>query len=97
VERDGREVRLRAADLAALPRPLAARIVRSALWQLAAVDQETAPWTRDSVDAVLDLAEGRGGRRRDLPGGRAARRGRVYVHVSSPPDHRHASTEGEQP
>ena len=50
---------------------------------LAAVDDEVAPWTRDSVDAVLDLAAGRPGRRRDLPGGRAARRDRVYVRVTS--------------
>ena len=84
VERDGGEVRFRAADLAALPRPLAARVVRSALWQLAAVDDEIAPWTRDAVAAVLDLATGRPGRRRDLPGGRAAARDRVYVRVSSP-------------
>lgn len=84
VEHAGSEVRFRAADLAALPRPLAARIVRIALWQLAAVDDEVAPWTRDSVDAVLDLAAGVPGRRRDLPGRRAARRDRVYVRVASP-------------
>lgn len=84
VEHEGDELRFRAADLTALPRPLAARIVRMALWQMAAVDDEVAPWTRDSVEAVLDLAAGRPGRRRDLPRGRAARRDRVYVRVSSP-------------
>jgi tRNA(Ile)-lysidine synthase len=84
VERDGGEVRFRAADLAALPVPLAARVVRMALWRLAAVDDEVAPWTRDAVSAVLDLAAGRPGRRRDLPGGRTARRDRVYVRVASP-------------
>jgi tRNA(Ile)-lysidine synthase len=96
VERDGSEVRFRAADLAALPVPLAARIVRRALWQLAAVDDEAAPWTRDAVAAVLDLAAGRPGRRRDLPGGRTARRDRVYVRVASP-TRRDTNTEGEDP
>jgi len=84
VDHDGDELRFRAAGLTALPRPLAARIVRMALWQMAAVDDEVAPWTRDSVEAVLDLATGRPGRRRDLPQGRAARRDRVYVRVASP-------------
>jgi tRNA(Ile)-lysidine synthase len=84
VDHDGAEVRLRAADLAALSPSLAARVVRSALWQMAAVDDEVAPWTRDAVDAVIDLARGRPGRRRDLPGGRVARRSQVYVHVASP-------------
>lgn len=82
VDHDGDELRFRAADLAAIPRPLAARIVRMALWQVAAVDDEVAPWTRDAVEAVLDLATGRPGRRRDLPRGRTARRDRVYVRVS---------------
>lgn len=95
VEHDRGEVRFRAADLAALPRSLAARIVRLALWRLAAVDDEVVPWTRDSVAAVLDLAAGRPGRRRDLPGGRAARRDRVYVRVTSPVDTIETSTEGE--
>lgn len=87
VDHDGGELLFRAADLSALPRPLAARIVRAALWQMAAVDDEVAPWTRDSVEAVLDLAAGRPGRRRDLPRGRAAHRDRVYVRVSSPIEH----------
>ena len=95
VDHDGDEVRFRAADLSGLPRSLAARIVRMALWQMAAVDDEVAPWTRDSVEAVLDLAHGRPGRRRDLPGGRAARRDRVYVHVASPAGRARSSTGGE--
>jgi tRNA(Ile)-lysidine synthase len=98
VERDGDEVRFRAADLAALPASLAARIVRMALWQMAAVDDEVAPWTRDAVMAVLDLAAGRPGRRRELAGGHTARRDRVYVRVSLPlPFGSDPTTEGEQP
>jgi tRNA(Ile)-lysidine synthetase-like protein len=84
VETEGTDVRFRAADLASLPRPLAARIVRLALWNVAVVDDAVAPWTREAVAAVVDLAAGRPGRRRDLPGGRAAVRDRVYVRVSSP-------------
>ena len=84
VDHDGDDLRFRAADLSALPPPLAARIVRMALWRIAAVDDEVAPWTRDAVEAVLDLAAGRPGRRRDLPRGRTARRERVYVRVSPP-------------
>jgi hypothetical protein len=72
-----------------------------ALWRLAAADDEVVPWTREAVDAVLDLAAGRPGRRRDLPGNRAARRDRVYVRVTSPVDPietsetSETSTEGE--
>lgn len=41
-------------------------------------------WTRESIEAVLDLAEGRPGRRRDLPGGLKAERDREYVRVARP-------------
>jgi tRNA(Ile)-lysidine synthase len=75
--RDG-EVLFEARPLAALPHALG-----MALWQLGVVDDEMAPWTRDSVHAVLDLAVGRPGRRRDLVGGRTARRDRTYVRVES--------------
>ncbi len=83
VEHREGEVCFDARSLAALPHSLGARVVRSALWQLAAVDDEVAPWTRDAVRAVLDLAAGRPGRRRDLPGGRLARRDRTHVCVES--------------
>lgn len=97
VETDGTDVRLRAADLAALPRSLAARVVRMALWHVVAVDEAVAPWSRETVDAVLDLAAGRPGRRRDLPGRRTARRDRVYVHVASPYEPGDARPMGELP
>jgi tRNA(Ile)-lysidine synthase len=86
VERDDREVRFRARELTALPPSSGARVVRLALWQMVAVDDEIAPWTRQSVAAVLDLAAGRPGRRRDLPGGRTARRDRGFVRVSAARD-----------
>jgi tRNA(Ile)-lysidine synthetase-like protein len=79
------EVCFEARALAALPTSLGARVVRMALWRLAAVDDEVATWTRDAVHAVLDLAAGRPGRRRDLPGGRTARRDRTSVRVTVPP------------
>jgi len=81
--RDG-EVRFEARSLAALSPALGARVVRLALWHLSAVDDGFAPWTRDSVRAVLDLAAGRPGRSRDLAGGRTARRDRTHVLVASP-------------
>ena len=83
--------------LAALPRSLAARIVRMALWNVVAVDELVAPWSRETVGAVLDLAAGRPGRRRDLPGRRTARRDRVYVHVTSPYEIGDARLMGELP
>ena len=38
-------------------------------------------WDLDAVSAVLDLAAGSPGRRRDLPSGATARRDRTHVHV----------------
>lgn len=38
-------------------------------------------WDLDAVSAVLDLAAGSSGRRRDLPSGATARRDRTHVHV----------------
>jgi tRNA(Ile)-lysidine synthase len=77
------EVRFRAAPLATLAPSVASRVVLIALRQTAATGDRGAAWTRDEVDAVLDLAAGRPGRRRDLPGGRVARRDRTFVRVSS--------------
>jgi tRNA(Ile)-lysidine synthase len=69
------------AALRSLPRPIAARVVRFALYQVMERD-DVAPWTKEAVEAVLDLAAGRPGRRRDLPNGLKARREREYVSVS---------------
>lgn len=65
-----------AATLLSLPRAIGARVIRSALY--AAGMHPTA----DHIDGVLDLAEGRPGRGRDLPEGVRATRDRWYVRVS---------------
>jgi tRNA(Ile)-lysidine synthase len=56
--------------------PMASRIVIRA-FQLADL-----PWTNDTIDAVIDLASGRPGRRRDLYLGLRAERDREYVRVT---------------
>ena len=67
---------LQAARLAALPRAVAGRVVRLSLLRCNALA------TREDVDAVLDLAAGRPGRRRDLSRGLKAERHREYVSLS---------------
>ncbi len=79
-ERDG-ELRLDVSALLALPRPIAARVVRLAAYRLMG-SEDPAPWGRGSVEAVLDLAEGRPGRSRDLANGSTARREQEYVSLS---------------
>lgn len=73
--RDG--VALDAGRLAKLPRPIAARVAAVAL-------SEFITPTREHIEAVLDLARGRPGRRRDLPAGLLAARDREYVRISRP-------------
>lgn len=68
--------RLDAATLSALGPALAGRVARLALRSIGAA------WTQPDVEAVLDLAGGRPGRRRDLTGGSTARREREYVLLS---------------
>jgi tRNA(Ile)-lysidine synthase len=80
VEDDG-GVRFDAATLRALPRPIGSRVVRLAVYNAISFD-ESAPWSKDAIDAILDLANGRPGRRRDLPNGSTAVRERQYVLVS---------------
>jgi tRNA(Ile)-lysidine synthase len=65
-----------AVGLLTVPRPIAARVVRDLLYRLKA-----AP-TQEAIEAVLDLAAGRPGRRRDLAGGLVASRDREYVSLS---------------
>jgi len=74
-------IRLDAEALRSLPKPIASRVVRLAVYNVMASD-DVAPWTREAVEAVLDLAGGRVGRRRDLPNGLKARREQEYVSVS---------------
>jgi tRNA(Ile)-lysidine synthase len=75
------EQRFDVATLGSLPRPVASRVVRLALFRILTIGDGPA-WTKEAVDAVLDLAEGRPGRRRDLPAGLKALRERGYVSVS---------------
>ncbi len=74
------EVRFDAAGLLALPDPVARRVIRFGAYRVMSVDV-AAPWTKDGIEAVLDLARGRPGRRRDLADGRVARRDRTHVVV----------------
>jgi tRNA(Ile)-lysidine synthase len=76
----GSELAFDAAGLAALSAPLASRVVRRAIREAGAAEA-TAPWTKEAIEAVCDLARGRPGRRRDLPNGSTAERTREYVRV----------------
>lgn len=79
------EVRLDAAGLSALPRPIGARVARAALRVAAAMGGEWEPEAASPhVLGVLDLASGGGGRRLDLPGDLVAERVKGYVRISSP-------------
>lgn len=77
IARDGPDgdVLLAADGLEALARPIAARVVRRALFAAGVLPEA------DHVDAVLDLAAKPPGRRRSLPGGLVARRERGYVRL----------------
>jgi tRNA(Ile)-lysidine synthase len=70
---------LPATPLARLPRALGARVVRRA-FQRAGIS-----WDLPSIDAVVDLASGRPGRRVDLGRGARARRDRTHVLVERTP------------
>ncbi len=71
-------VRLPCVALLSLPRALAARVVRESILRCGG------PPTRERIEAILDLAAGRGGRRRDLGDGLKATRDREYVSLSRP-------------
>lgn len=79
----GSDVRFRASGLRDLPRPVASRVIRLAVYNAMSGDW-AAPWSKDAIEAVLDLAKGRPGRSRDLPNGRRATRDKEYVHVLRP-------------
>lgn len=77
----GEDVRLDAAGLLELPTAVASRVIRLAAYNLLSTDRG-APWTKDAIESILDLAAGRPGRRRDLPHGLKAIREKGYVRVS---------------
>jgi tRNA(Ile)-lysidine synthase TilS/MesJ len=79
----GRDVRIDARKLRALPRPVASRVIRLAAYNVLSGDW-AAPWSKDAIEAILDLARGRPGRRRDLAGGLKAVREKEYVRVARP-------------
>jgi tRNA(Ile)-lysidine synthase len=76
----GGEVRFRASALRDLTPAMARRVVRFGVHNVMAIDDDV--WSRAGIEAVVDLARGRPGRRRDLPNGRTARRGRTHVIVT---------------
>jgi tRNA(Ile)-lysidine synthase len=76
----GGDVRFRASALRSLTPALARRVVRLGVYNVMATDDDL--WSRAVIDAVVDLANGRPGRRRDLPNGRVARRDRTHVVVT---------------
>lgn len=69
-------ISLPAAALAALPRAIAGRVTRLAIYRTGILPSV------EAVHAVLDLAAGAPGRRRDLPEGLKAARDREYVRLS---------------
>jgi tRNA(Ile)-lysidine synthase len=77
----GSDVRIDVSKLRELSDPVASRVIRLAAYNLLSTDW-AAPWTKDAIEAVLDLARGRPGRQRDLPGGLKAVRQKEYVRVS---------------
>lgn len=79
----GGGVRFLVPGLRGLASPVASRVIRSAVYNAMSGDW-AAPWSKDAIHAVLDLANGRSGRRRDLPNGMKAWRDKEYVHVARP-------------
>jgi tRNA(Ile)-lysidine synthase len=67
-----------AAGLVSLPRAIASRVSRAAIYRAGSLP------SAESVDAVLDLASGRPGRKRDLVDGLTASRTKTDVVISTP-------------
>jgi tRNA(Ile)-lysidine synthase len=76
----GGDVRFRASAVRALSPAMARRVIRFGVYNVLGTDEQ--PWSRAAIDAVIDLANGRPGRRRDLPNGQTARRDRTHVIVT---------------
>lgn len=76
VEETPEGIRLEAQGLLALPRAISTRVARQAIFRFGH------PPMREDIDAVLDLAAGRPGRRRDLSSGLKASRDKEYVSLS---------------
>lgn len=76
LEEEPEGVRLPATTFDTLPGAISSRVARAAVYRCGVVP------TQDDVDAILDLAAGRPGRRRDLTGGLLAVRDREYVSIS---------------
>ena len=90
-ERTG-TVALPATALLTLRRAVAGRVIRLAVQRLGVMA------TEDMTTAILDLAAGRPGRKRNLPRGLLAVRDREYVRVSRPsPERRSAGPRGRTP
>jgi tRNA(Ile)-lysidine synthetase-like protein len=83
-EERARGVRFDVARLLGLQPVIARRVIRMGVYNVLSSD-DAAPWSKDAIEAVLDLANGRPGRRRDLPNGSTAVRDRRYVRVSFAP------------
>jgi tRNA(Ile)-lysidine synthase len=84
VELHAEEIRFDAHALREMYPARAGRVIRLAIYNLHASDW-AAPWSKEAIEAVLDLARGRPGRRRDLPHGASARRDRDRVIVVGAP------------
>ncbi len=76
VEESADGIEIEATALTTLSPALAGRVVRQAMLTAGVVP------TEEAIEGVVDLAEGRPGRRRDLPDGLKARRERRYVLLS---------------